>query len=113
MAKQDPNPPAWRREMGDGCSGVPDYYYADACDAHDRAYHIGGTVEDKLIADGQLYWDMCNTKGFGGWLARRGLARIRYNGVRWTTFNYPPGHPQRAEGRYIEAFNWLGPGPSG
>ena len=111
MARQDPNPPPWDDSMADGCSGVVDFGYTWACNRHDRAYHYGGTVEDKLIADGQFYDDMCATPGFWGWLARHGVARERYIGVRWTTYNYPPGHPARSESIYVEAWNWIGPGP--
>ncbi len=110
MAHQTANPPEWDNSMADGCSGVLDLGYEIPCIAHDRAYHYGGTVEDKLIADGKFYDDMCNVGGFWGFMARMGIARERYIGVRWTTYNYPPGHPQRSESIYIEAFNWKGPG---
>ena len=111
VAKQDPRPPPWDDSMADGCSGVPDLGCTIPCKNHDHKYHVGGTVEDKLIADGEFYTDMCNTPGFWGWIARHGLARERYIAVRWLTYNYPPGHPNRSEENYIEAFNWLGPGP--
>lgn len=112
MAKQDANPPPWHKSMGDGCSGVCDFWWTEACDKHDKAYHEGGTVEDKLVADGKFYDDMCSTPGVGGWMARRGWARIRYTGIRFATYNYPPNHPYRGnEDSRIEAFNWLGSGP--
>lgn len=113
MAKQDANPPPWDNSMADGCTGVLNLWFTKACNKHDERYHAGGTVEDKLFADGEFYSDMCKTPGIGGWLARHGIARERYIGVRWTTYNYPPGHHARSEDEsYIEAFNWLGPGPS-
>lgn len=108
MAKQDPNPPPWTDDMGDGCTGVCDYGYTDACNKHDAAYHYGGNEVDKQYADDEFYNDMCNTPGFWGWYARLWVARRRYIGVRATTYNFPPGHPNREEGHYIEAFNWLG-----
>ena len=88
--------------MSDGCSGVLDFWWNAACVKHDEAYHWGGSVEDKLIADGQLHADMCETPGIGGWLARRGWAYIRYAGVRRLTYNYPPDHPSR-HGLRVEA----------
>jgi hypothetical protein len=99
--------------MGDGCSGVLDYGYTAACNSHDRCYHYGGSVEDKLVADGQFHTDMCATPGFWGVIARAYMAKRRYIGVRFFTYNYPPGHSMRmnAPGR-IEAWNWLGPGPT-
>ncbi len=113
MAAQDRNPPKWVVSMSDGCSGVRDFGFRRACINHDKAYHEGGGVEDKLIADGALYADMCEPKVVGkfwSWMGRHGWARTRYTGVRFTTYNYPPGHPQRS-GIAIEAFNWLGKGP--
>lgn len=111
MAKQDPNPPPWHDNMADGCSGVVDLGFTEECNTHDKKYHFGGTVEEKLIADGEFYSDMCNKKGFLGWLARRGLARERYIGVRWLTYNYPPGHKARSRATgLVEAWNWEGPG---
>jgi len=110
VAKQDTDPPLWADTMCDGCTGVLDYGYREACCVHDRAYHYGGTWSDKLAADDQFYKDMCNTPGFWGWMARFYLARRRYLGVRWLVYNFPPGHPNRSEGNYFEAFNWLGPG---
>lgn len=55
---------------------------------------------------------MENTRGLGGFVARCGLAGVRYKGIRLFTYNYPPGHPMRKPrlGK-IEAFNWMGPGP--
>ncbi len=112
MAKQNANPGDWDDSMADGCSGVIDFGFTKACNAHDRKYFLGGTVEDKLVADGEFYYAMCRTPGYWGWIARHGMARIRYNGVRFLTYNYPPGHPSRNEdGTCLEAFNWLGPGP--
>ncbi len=110
MADQTATPGRWIPGSGDGCSGVLDLGFKKACDKHDKAYAAGGTVEDKLIADGDFYTDMCATPGFWGIYARHGGARIRWSGVRFTTYNYPPGHPQRGHA-LVEAFNWLGPGP--
>ncbi len=110
MAKQDLNPPPWDDSMADGCSGVLDLGFIVACNKHDMKYHFGGSVEDKLIADGEFYDDMCATPSFWGWMARRGLARVRYSGLRFATYNYPPGHRKRSNQQYVEAWNWLGPG---
>ena len=111
MAKQDYNPPPWNDSMSDGCSGVLDLGYSIPCRNHDRAFHYGGTVRDKKIADWNLYIDMWTVKGFWGWVARRGLARVRYWGVRWLTYNYPPWDPARVKFPFrLERFNWLGPG---
>tara|TARA_Y100000310_G_scaffold324032_1_gene385350 strand:+ start:1873 stop:2214 length:342 start_codon:yes stop_codon:yes gene_type:complete len=112
VAKQTRNPAPWVPGSGDGCSGVFDLGYKKACDWHDMQYARGGNVEDKLIVDDQFYHDMCSAPNMWGWLARRGLAGIRYRGVRMFTFNYPPNHPMRKQRKLkIEAFNWLGPGP--
>lgn len=111
MAKQNPNPEPWEQGMGDGCSGALDLGFKTPCDRHDRKYHFGGTVEDKLIADDEFHADMCDTPGFWGWMARRGIASIRYHAVRAATYNYPPGHPLRRGILKLEAFNWMGPGP--
>lgn len=109
MAKQDANPPSWDDSMSDGCSGVPNYGYGQVCITHDRAYHYGGTLEDKLVADGLFHKGMCDLPGFAGWFARAGFANIRYTGIRATTYNYPPGHEMRDEYSILfEAFNWLG-----
>lgn len=111
MAKQDPNPPMWDDSMSDGCSGVIDLGFKVPCAKHDEKCHYGGSVEDKLIADGEFYSDMCDTPGFWGWVARHGVARIRYNGVRFLTYNYPPNHPARSRATgLVEAWNWEGPG---
>ncbi len=100
--------------MSDGCSGVCDFGFTRACIDHDRKYHYGGGVVDKLRADDEFYSDMCETPGFWGWMARHGMARIRYAGVRNLTYSYPPGHPNRIDtGSRAEAFNWLGPGYQG
>ena len=87
-----------------------DFGWHQACKWHDQAYCFGGNVEDKLAADDQFHKDMCDTPGFWGWVARRGMADIRYMGVRKITYSYPPGHPKRW-GIRLEEFNWLGPGP--
>ena len=111
MAAQTLNPGPWHDLMSDGCTGVFNLGYKKECINHDRKYHFGGTVEDKLIADGEFYDDMCAVPGFWGWVARRGLARIRYNGVRFLTYNYPPGHHKRKySDKLVEARNWKGPG---
>ena len=55
--------------MSDGCSGVCDFGFTRACIDHDRKYHYGGGVVDKLRADDEFYSDMCETHGFWGWMA--------------------------------------------
>lgn len=107
MAKQNSKPPEWHDSMSDGCSGVLDFGYYHVCVNHDRLYHCGGSVEDKLVADSLLYKEMCETPGVYGWLARHGWARLRYDGVRRLTYNYPPEHPMRS-GLRVDAWNWLG-----
>jgi|TARA_Y100000310_G_scaffold70538_1_gene66228 hypothetical protein len=100
--------------MSDGCSGVCDFGFTRACINHDRRYHYGGDVADKLVADDLLYRDMVETPGFWGWMARRGMAKVRYTGVRMFTYSYPPDHPLRADQKNrVEAFNWLGKGSVG
>jgi len=37
-----------------GCSYVPDFDFSDCCIEHDKLYEIGGTDEDRLLADRQL-----------------------------------------------------------
>ena len=94
--------------MSDGCSGVPDWMgSAQPCINHDKAYFYGGTVEDKMIDDDRLYTELLSLGFPWTW----GYARVRYNGVRWLLYNYPPGHAMRSSQVYLEAFNWKGPGP--
>lgn len=117
MAKQDRNPGPWNDSMSDGCSGVPDYGYKVPCARHDRRYFIGGDADDKAYADDQFYLEMQDPRfvksGFWRFVARNGLARTRWVGIRFATYNYPPGHRlRRASDDSIEAFNWLGPGPA-
>jgi hypothetical protein len=107
MAKQTSTPAPWNDSMSDGCSGVLDLGFELACTIHDKRYHYGGSIEDKLQTDDLFYTDMCDTPGIWGWIARRGLASIRYHGIRMTTYGYPVGHPMR-NGYKIEAWNWLG-----
>lgn len=114
MAIQNANPSPWKEGMGDGCSGVFDFWFTKACNNHDKGYYEGGDEVQKQKLDDQFYADMCDPKvsgKIGSWMGRHGMAKERYIGVRWTTYNFPPGHPNRSEGNYIEAFNWLGPGP--
>jgi len=109
MALQRRNPPPWKDEYSDGCTGVHDKLGGKKhCVRHDRRYDSGGSVEDKLRADDQMYADLCGQN----WYWRLWAAKRRYWGVRLLTFNYPPNHPMRKNypGR-VEAFNWLGPGP--
>lgn len=104
MAAQDRNPPKWNDAMSDGCSGVWDWFGSHgACVAHDKAYHYGGGVADKLAADDKLYSDLYNLGFPWSW----GYAKLRYDGVRALTYSYPPGHTLRW-GIRVEAFNWLG-----
>jgi len=112
VAAQDPNPPPWKPEYSDGCSGpiLMRLLYRDDCVDHDEGYWFGGTVEDKMRLDDKLYNDMCKRKGLRGVLARNGYARLCWTGLRFGTYNYPPGHPDRSGGMYAETFNWLGPG---
>ena len=116
MAPQNPNPPPWWPEYSDGCSGpilMRLLYRADCVD-HDEDYWYGGTVEDKMRSDNGLYESMCARKGLRGVLARNGYARLCWTGVRFGTYNYPPGHPDRSDsGIYVEAFNWEPAYPDG
>jgi hypothetical protein len=101
MAKQDSNPPEWSDEMGDGCSGVPDWLpfvgdMTDCCNEHDRAYHYGGTIEDFQAANKKFY--DCIRKNKTCWFCyqlRKLVAHVRRSGVR----SFGRRH-----------FNWLGPG---
>lgn len=110
MADQTTSPLPWDDTMSDGCSGVLDLGFTKACIAHDEKYHYGGDIVAKMVADDEFYQDMVDTSGFWGWVARRGLARERYIGVRTLTYNYPPGHSMRRSFHKVEAWNWLGPG---
>ncbi len=56
MAKQQRNPPPWKKEYGDGCSGVPDWLpfvgsMRKCCDDHDKAFWYGGTEKDFIKAN--------------------------------------------------------------
>lgn len=117
MAKQNAVPGPWSDSMSDGCSGVLDLGYRISCARHDHRYFVGGDADDKSFADNEFYLDMQDpryTKSkFWRFVARNGLARIRWVGIRFATYNYPPGHRLRRENDdSIEAFNWLGPGPA-
>lgn len=107
MAKQDPKPPSWKSEMGDGCSGVLDFNAGPACNIHDERYHYGGGVDEKLQADDEFYMNLMALGFPWTW----GWAKVRYDGVRKLTYSYPPGHPMRNSiFARVEAFNWEGPG---
>ncbi len=119
MAKQNANPGPWDDSMADGCSGVLDFGFGIPCCRHDLRYYYGGpSPDDKSHADDLFYLEMQDPRyvpsRFWRWMARRGMARIRWTGVRFTTYNYPPGHRlRRNQDDSIEAFNWLGPGMVG
>ena len=115
MAKQQRDPPPWQDHMSDGCSGVPNYGYRIPCLRHDIRCYYGGDADDKSLCDDLLYLEMQDPRyvesRFWRFVARNGLARTRWAGVRFITINYPPGHPnRRAPDNSLEVFNWLGPG---
>lgn len=61
----------------DGCSMFPDGNYGDCCKTHDDAYFFGGTWEQRLVADNELYSCVKNK----GWF-HRALAPAMWIGVR-------------------------------
>ena len=98
--------------MSDGCSGVLNLGFRKVCVRHDHRYYLGGTVDDKSFSDDKLYLEMKDPR-YVNWfwrtVAKAGMARERWAGVRIFTINYPPGHRlRREENASIEAFNWLG-----
>lgn len=108
MAEQTANPGTWSESLSDGCSGVWDWFGSHpVCVKHDHAYFLGGTVEDKLAADDNMYAGLMVLGFPWTW----GYAKLRYDGVRCLTYSYPPGHPMRSSLPKVEAFNWKGPGP--
>lgn len=116
MAPQNLNPGQWHDSMSDGCSGpiLMRLLFRDDCVRHDEGYWWGGSVEDKMRLDDKLATDMSNRKGLRGILARNGYAKACWAGVRWGTYNYPPGHPDRSDSDiYVEAFNWEPAYPEG
>lgn len=59
----------------DGCSRFPDGSWLHCCVAHDVKYYIGGTREERLSADQELY--SCVSK-----VENAALAKLMYLGVR-------------------------------
>ena len=113
MAKQDANPGKWDDSMADGCSGVLDLGFLIPCRRHDHRYFLGGDEVDKAFGDDKFYLEMQDKRYVPNWFwrtaAKCGMARERWVGIRFLTYNYPPGHRlRRNEDDSIEAFNWLG-----
>ena len=113
MAAQNANPPPWDDSMSDGCSGAPDYGYKIVCKRHDHRYFLGGDETDKAFGDDKFYLEMQDPRYVKSWfwraVARGGLARVRWAGLRFITINYPPGHRlRRLADDSREVFNWLG-----
>ena len=113
MAKQNANPPRWDDSMSDGCSGVLDLGYKIVCERHDHRSYLGGDETDKAFTDDKFYLEMQDPRyvksRFWRAVARGGLARVRWAGLRFITINYPPGHRlRRLADNSVESFNWLG-----
>jgi len=111
LADQDPSPPPFDPSKAQ-CS-APFFLrwvlrpFKKYCVRHDERYHYGGTWEEKLDADAELYWSIYND----GWYGRR-LAKVVYGHIRFYSFNYPPDHPARSARQIskVRAWNWEGPG---
>ena len=72
----------------DGCTGVPDFWFYEACKEHDWDYYIGGDEEDRKEADQRLARRIQHRSRFG---KLSPWAAIVYAGVRlfgWQHFNY-------------------------
>ncbi len=46
-----PDGTLWRPSQSDGCTSAPDLCFRRCCVEHDRAYHIGGGIKARLVAD--------------------------------------------------------------
>lgn len=78
QVRQAPAPPPTFKS--DGCSLFPDGNYRDCCVAHDQAYFIGGSINDRRAADKELY-RCVRSKGNGKLLASIIFAGVRIGGV--------------------------------
>jgi hypothetical protein len=63
----------------DGCTGIPDFWFLDACREHDWEYYIGGDGEDRLDADRRLRRRIMAKSHFG---VLSPMANMVYAGVR-------------------------------
>jgi hypothetical protein len=101
MAKQDVNPPRWRIDMADGCSGVADWLpfvgdMSDCCNEHDRKFYYGGGEADFKLAN-KDFFDCIHAKR-RCWLCHQVSKLVAH----WRRFGV------RRFGRSY--FNWKGPG---
>ena len=94
-----------KERNGDGCSGGMSRFWRWAfgapppwegcCDEHDRAYAVGGTSDQRSIADTQLL--VCVAKKGHPWWAIIMFLAVRVGGVSWlpTSFRWGFGEEKR------------------
>ena len=96
MAEQNANPGPWKKEYGDGCSGVLDWLpfvgsMVDCCNEHDEAFWYGG--DEIAFRKANAEFERC---------IRRPGCIVCYAVAWWRR------RAVRLFGR--RNFNWLGPG---
>lgn len=72
-----------KERVPDGCSCVPDFRATECCDKHDRAYHHGGSKEQRKRAD-KLFRQCVRNEGY------KILDDIFYIGVRMNAVPWLP-----------------------
>ncbi len=74
----------------DGCSCVPDGYWAECCVAHDIAYWCGGSAADRRRADAAFGECVSDHAGAAlGFIMRSG---VRVGGIPWQPAGYRWGY---------------------
>ena len=101
MAKQDANPPTWKPEMANGCTGVLDWLpfvgsMLDCCDSHDEAFYNGGGEAEFQQAN-QDFRD-CIASSYRCWFCHK-VAWLVSRWRKWGVERFGRSH-----------FNWKGPG---
>lgn len=74
----------------DGCSMWPDENYGGCCVEHDKAYHKGGTKEQRLEADIKLM--QCVAAKHSTWMARLMFIGICFGGVPYLPLSWRWGY---------------------
>lgn len=83
VAKNREMPPDFK---SDGCTFFPDGNYRDCCVEHDKAYYFGGTIQERLVADNELY--ICVADRVGP--EHKLTAQIMWLGVRIGGLSFLP-----------------------
>jgi hypothetical protein len=80
----------YKEFVGNGCgpkvaSWIPELSFTSACQQHDLDYWLGGTEDDRKIADLRFYHNMIETANRHSWLDRwfyKSVAWIYYQAVK-------------------------------